>query len=218
MTGLALTALAWLNVVLHVLALAFAYFGLRPGSPLAPLPGRLEYLAGSPPGWSLGWASWMLCAAALVAFLAALPPRLGERADLARLGLTVAVAAAAFDLCCDALYIAVFPALAAEARHSSPDVFLVVERLTGVASLIIANGGYSVAALLMTLALRGRNGLVRGTAAAGYGVAGFGLVLAAAGFTGLPWHAEWATPPTILLYCAWVLLVARSFERVGGPS
>ena len=217
MTGRALTVLARLNVVLHVVALVFAYFGMRPGSPLVGLPGRLEYLAGAPLGWSLGWTTWMLCAGALIAFMAVLVHRLDERADLARLGLTVAVAAAAFDLGCDAIYIVVFPALAA-AQPAPQDLFLVIERLTGLASLVIANGGYSVGTLLITLALRGRKGLVSGTVAAGYGVAGFGLLLAAAGFTGVPWHAEWATPPTIGLYCAWVLLVARSFEPGGGPS
>jgi hypothetical protein len=206
--------LAWLNVVLHVVALVLAYFGMRPGSPLAPLPERLGYLAGAPPGWTLGWATWMLCGLALVAFLAVLVHRLGERADLARLGLTVAVVAAGFDLCCDSSFIVALPMLAV-AHPVSESLFLVVERVTGLVSLVIANGGYSVAVLLIALALRGRTGLVPGTVAVGYGVAGFGLLLAAAGFTGVPWHAAGATPPTIGLYCVWVLLVARSFERGG---
>jgi hypothetical protein len=206
--------LAWLNVLVHVIGLAFAAFGMRPGTPLAPLPERLAYLARAPLGWSLGWGSWMLCAGALIAFLAAVAHRLGERADLARLGLMVAVAGGAFDICCDAVYIVVFPALAA-AQPPSEALFLAVERVTGLASLVIANGGYSVGALLITLALRGRKGLVPYTVAVGYGVAGFGLLLAAAGFTGVPWHAAWATPPTIGLYCVWAVLVARSFEPGG---
>jgi len=218
MTGRALTVLAWLNVVVHAVGLAFAYFGMRPGSPLVGLPQRLEYLAGAPLGWTLGWATWMLCGAALVAFFAALALRLGERADLARLGLTVAVVAAGFDISCDSVYIVVFPTLAAASRSGSETLFLLAERVTGLVSLVVANGGYSIGTLLLTLALRGRPGLVPGTVAAGYGVAGFGLLLAAAGFTGVPWHAEWATPPTIGLYCVWVLLVARSVERDGGPS
>jgi hypothetical protein len=216
--GRTLTLLAWANVVLHVAGLAFAYFGMRPGSPLVLLARRLEYLAGAPLGWSLGWATWMLCGAALVTFFAVLVHRLGDRADLARLGLMVAVAAAAFDICCDGVYIALFPSLAAATHSSSENLFLLVERMTGLASLLIANGGYSVGTLLIVLALRGRPALVPGTVVVGYGVAGFGLLLAAAGLTGVPWHAEWATPPTIGLYCVWVLLVARSFEPGGGPS
>jgi hypothetical protein len=209
--GRTLTVLAWVNVILHILALFLAQFGMRPGSPLVPLPERLQYLAGAPLAWSLDWATWMLCAAALVAFLAALVHRLGERAVLARLGLMIAVAAAAFDLFCDSVYIIILPELA-RARPLSESLFTTVERLTGIGSLIIANGGYSVAIFLVASALRGY------AAGLAYAVAGFGLLLAAAGFTGVPWHAEWATPPTIGLYCVWVVVVARALEWGGGPK
>ena len=40
-----LMALAWLNVFLHLVALALAAVGMRPGSPLVPLHERLSYLA-----------------------------------------------------------------------------------------------------------------------------------------------------------------------------
>jgi hypothetical protein len=198
-----------LNVILHVIALVFALFGMRPGSPLVPLPERLDYLAGAPLGWSLGWATWMLCGAALLAFLAVLVGRLGEHAALARLALMLAVAAASFDLFCDSVFIVVLPALAG-APAPSEELFRTIERLTGIGSLVIANGGYSIAILLVTRALRGPAALL------GYAVGGFGLLLAAAGFTGVPWHAEWATPPTIGLYCVWVVIVARTFEPGGG--
>jgi hypothetical protein len=49
-----------------------------------------------------------------------------------------------------------------------------VERVTGIGSLVIANGGYSIAILLVTRALRGP------AAPLGYAVGGFGLLLAAA--------------------------------------
>src|SRR4029453_17451630 len=67
-----LTFTAWLNVGLHLLGLALAMTGMRPGTPLVPAPERVAYLAARPLLWSLGWATWMLCALALVAFLAAL--------------------------------------------------------------------------------------------------------------------------------------------------
>jgi hypothetical protein len=108
----ALTVLAWLNVCLHIAGLALAAIGMRPGTPLVPLPERLSYLATAPLGWALGWAIWMSCAVLLIAFLAALTWRLRERGELARLGLTVAVAGAAFDLFCDAVYLLVFPMIA----------------------------------------------------------------------------------------------------------
>jgi hypothetical protein len=34
-------------------------------------------------------------------------------------------------------------------------------------------------------------------------------MLAAAGFTYVPWHIAWGTAATIGLFCLWVVLVAR---------
>lgn len=210
-----MTALAWLNVFLHVVALALAALGMRPGSPLVPLEERLNYLAGTPVAWTVAWVTWMGCAVALIAFLAALTHRLGDHARLAQLGLMIAVVGAGFDLFCDSVYLLIFPMLAAT-QPPSETVFLTVERVTGIGSLVIANGAYSVAILLLTPALRDCQGVVRSTLVVGYTVAGLGLVLAAAGFTGSPWHAACATPPTILGFCLWVVLVARSLEPAGG--
>src|SRR5438105_12869173 len=106
-----LTRLAWANVVMHVVGLALAAIGMAPGSPLVPLPERLEYLAEAPLGWTLGWISWMICAVLLVSFLAAVAARLGDEARLARLGLTIAVAGAAVDLASDCIFIVIFPKL-----------------------------------------------------------------------------------------------------------
>lgn len=208
-----LVRLAWLNVVLHVIALVLAAVGMRPGTPALPLAERLDYLAGAPLGWRLGWATWMLCAAALIAFLAVVLDRLGDQARLAQVGLVVAVAGAAFDLFCDSLYIVLFPMLAA--KPVAEDLFLTVEKATGIASLVIANGSYSISMLLFTAALRNVPARAPFTLATGCAVGGFGLLLAAAGYTGVPWHAEWATGPTIGLFCVWVLLVARTLDADG---
>ena len=206
-----LAVLAWWNVGLHVVALALAAVGMRPGSPLVPLSQRLDYLAGAPLGWMLGWVSWMVCAVSLLAFLAALTWRLRERDELARLALNVAVAGAAFDLFCDAVYLLVLPMLASW-QPAPEQLFLTVERITGIGSLVIANGAYSVSILLLSAALRGRPGVSPRVVGLGYAVGATGLVLAAAGFTGEPAHAAWATPPTIGLFCVWVVCVARSVE------
>jgi hypothetical protein len=191
-----------------------AAIGIRPGSPLVPLAERLGYLASRPVGWTFAWVAWILCAVALIAFLAVLTYRLGGQARLAQLGLVIAVVGGAFDLCCDSIYLLVFPMLASW-QPPAEALFLTVERVTGIASLVIANGAYSVGILLLTLALRDRPGLARFTIEVGYAVAGFGLLLAAAGFTAVPWHAAWATLPTIGLFCLWVVLVARSLEPAG---
>lgn len=208
-----ITFLAWLNVIVHAVALGMAAVGMRPGTPLVPLSERLEYLARAPLGWTLGWATWMICAIALIVFLAAVAEQLGDRAALARYGVVVAMVGAAFDLFCDSLYIVLFPMLAA--RPVSEELFLTVERGTGIASLVIANGAYSVSTLLFTLTMHRQGGVGQSTLVVGYAVAGFGLLLAGAGFTGVPWHAEWATGPTIGLFCVWVLLVARGLPAGG---
>jgi len=132
-----LVGLAWFNVVMHVVALVLAGFGMRPGSPLVPLQERLAYLAGAPVGWTLAWAAWMVSAAALIAFLAALIHR--KEMPLAKLGLMVAVAGAAFDLFCDCVYLLILPELASW-QPPQEALFLTVERTTGIASVVIANG------------------------------------------------------------------------------
>jgi hypothetical protein len=207
----ALVVLAWSNVLLHVVALALAAVGMSPGSPLVPLPERLTYLAAAPPGWALGWACWMLCTLVLVGFLALVPGRLPGDGDLARLGVLIAVAGAGFDLFCDSVYIVVLPMLAS--RQPPPEtLFLTVERVTGIGSLVVANGAYSVAVLLVSVALRGCKGVGGLAVGIGYAVGASGLVLAAAGFTGSARHAQWATPPTIGLFCVWAVLVARALR------
>src|SRR5687767_6574757 len=102
-----LTLTAWLNVGLHLVALGLAVVGLRPGTPLVPAAERAAYLAGRPLAWSLGWAAWMLCALALVAFLAALAHVIPRASAILGLAVTLAAAGAAIDLVCDALYITV---------------------------------------------------------------------------------------------------------------
>jgi hypothetical protein len=209
-----LVGLAWLNVFLHLVGLALAAVGIRPGSPLVPLPERLSYLAASPLAWTLAWVAWMCCAATLIAFLAVVTNRLGGEARLAQFGLMIAVAAAGFDLCCDSIYLLVFPMLAS-LQPPAEALFLLVERVTGLAGLVVANGAYSISILLVTLALRGQPGISRLAVGVGCAVAGFGLLLAAAGITWVPWHAAWATPPTIGLFCLWVILVAYSLQPAG---
>ena len=126
----------------------------------------------------------------------------------------VVIAGGAFDLFCDAVFVTVLPDVAAR-QPPLEDLFVTVERITGVGSLIVANGLYSVGTLLFTLALRQRFDVGRAPVALGYGVFGSGMVLTAAGFTGVPWHAEWATGPTIGLFCAWALGIAYSLHPAG---
>jgi hypothetical protein len=209
-----LTHLAWWNVALHVLALVLAVVGMRPGSPGFDLETRRAYLAAFPLAWSLGWGLWMLCALLQIAFYAVLVRHLPEHADVARLAVTLACAGMAIDLSCDTIFIAVLPHFATGGPENVP-VFLALEKLTESVSLIVANSLYVFACSLLTLCLRDRAGGAPLVTAAGVGVLIFGLLLSAAGFAG-SWLAELATAPTILCYCAWVLLAARSVASGGG--
>jgi hypothetical protein len=212
-----LTLLAWLNVVLHVAGLAFAAFGMSPGTPLVGLDERVSYLAQYPLGWSLGWGTWMLCTLALIAFFAVLARHLPEHRDAAGLAILLAAVGGGVDLLCDVVYIRVLPLIAS--RYSPPAelLFLTVERLAMAGGAIVANGLYSIGTLLLTLCLRRRTGLLPFTVGLGYAVFGFGMLLSAAGFFDETRYLAWATGPTIGSFCLWTLCVAWSVDRSPQP-
>ena len=102
------------------------------------------------------------------------------------------------------------------------DVLILTKPLgTGIVTTAIKRGLASARLQRTTIAVMkalnraGPDVAERRLARAAVDVTGFGLLLSAAGFTGVPWHAMWATPPTIGLFCVWVLLVARSLEPAG---
>jgi hypothetical protein len=204
-----LTLAAWLNVSLHLMGLALAIVALRPGTPMVPAPERVAYLAERPLGWSMGWAAWMLCALALVAFLAVLAHVVPESAAVLGPALTLASAGAAVDLVCDTLYITVLPGLAAD---GPTPLFLTVERALGAGGVVVANGLYTVATLLATLGLRSRPSVPSPVLWLGYATFAGGMLMVAAGFTGDPQHLQLATGITILPYMAWTLGVARALR------
>ena len=201
----ALLVLAWLNVVLHAIGLALAVVGMRPGTGVNPLADRMGYLASHPPGWVAGWCVWGLCALVLVGFLGALSARSRERQEGAVRGLAVSLAAAGagVDLTCDTLWITVIHDVAASGQVQ---LFVALERMLGAAGVVVANGLYTVAVLLVALTLReGRP--------QGYATFAFGMLMVASGFTGDPHHLEWVTGPTITCFLAWMVVVAGAERR-----
>src|SRR5262245_37812857 len=210
-----LMPLAIANVLLHVIALIFAAFGLRPGSPLVTLPERINYLSHQPLGWSLGWATWMLCDFAVVAIIFLAARRI--RNDLAMLAVGIVLSGAAVDLTCDTLFIAVLPSLASQ-QPVNEEIFLAVERLINTVSLVMGNGLITLSTMVMTVALfrliggspwpqesreqvvsnnrNSRTALVL-VAVLGISVLIFGLLLAATGFLADHRFTEWVTGPTI---------------------
>jgi hypothetical protein len=192
---------AWVNVALHAAGLAAAALAMRAGTPLVELPSRMAWLAGAPPGWWGGWAVWMACALALGAFFVALAEHLPPA--IARAAVALAAAGVAIDLLCDVTQAAVLPLAA---RGASP-LFLVVERLAGVGGALVANGLYTLAAGVVTLALRGPV-----ERALGAGVVAAGALMALGGAIDSARLVELSVGPTIVLYCGWTLAVARAVE------
>src|SRR5260221_12423458 len=114
----------------------------------------MTYLAAHPIGWSAAWCVWIGCMFLMVAFTVAAGRRLGAE-PLARLAVIVAVAAGGFDLLGDSLFIVVLPQVAS-LQPPNEHLFVAVERCTLTLSLVVANGLYSVATLLLTLAASAR--------------------------------------------------------------
>lgn len=200
-----LTGLAWGNVLLHGVGLVFAVAGMRPGSPLIPLPERMAYLAGRPAGWTWGWGIWMLCSLLLLGYVAALRNRLPDRSLAADLALTLTAAGMGVDLVCDVIQIRGLPLAA-----GSEPLFLTLESLAFTGGATVANGLYTVAVLILTLGLRGRTSST--AQLAGYATALFGLTMAVAGMIPSPRLLELATGPTIGFYSLWTILVARDLR------
>lgn len=200
-----LLALAWTNAALHALGLAASWFGLRAGSVLAPLPERMAYLAQRPAAWSWGWGVWMLCAVALVAFMAALRRRLPNDPFSAQLALVFTAAGVAVDLLCEVIQIQVLPAVTGD-----PALFVAFERLAFTGGVTVANGLYTLGLLLMNLCLREIAGVP--ARLAGWISVLAGLALAVAGFVPSPVLLQVATGVTILFYSLWAVLVARDLR------
>jgi len=199
----ALRAAAWTSLVVHAIGLVLAATTMRPGTPAAPLLDRIAYLAARPWGWTAGWLSWIACAVSLVAFLGLLARARPSRRT--RAAAFAAIVGAMADVTCDALYLAVLPARAA----GEVSTFLAFERHVGAASLTGANGLYTLAIALATLALPAEARTARGLGA--LTVVG-GLVLAAAGLIGAPALAGIGTVLAIPAFVAWTFAVSRPWS------
>jgi hypothetical protein len=201
-------SLAWLSAAAHLIALAFTAVAITPGNPVTELPARLNYLAHFPLGWSLGWCAWMLSAVCFVAFFTGLASRIGGGPQLVRLAVVLAVAGATIDLTCDMVQLSVLPKAAA-GGDAAKSLFLAVERIAGIGGMVVANSYYSVGVLLISLALRPCGPAARWAIWFGYGVFAVGMLLTFAGMIDNASLAAVSGVLTILVYCVWVVLVAR---------
>jgi len=203
---------AWITIVIHALGLVFAVFGLRAGTPLVPLDDRVTYLATWPWPWMIGWAVWMLCAVCLFWFLVLLgcfvpSPHSGSHVAIGLAGVGCAV-----DLVSETLYIGLLPRLAGGGSERI-EQFLLLERVLGASSAIVANGLYSFAVLIMAHSLARRRDWLVGLSWLAWATFVCGMAMVVAGMTGRAEHLELATGPTIVLFCAWIGSVAHCLGK-----
>jgi hypothetical protein len=199
--------LAWWNVALHVVALAMTWFFIRPGMSAIDVSSRQTYVVAHFWEWSTAWGTWMACAIVQVVFYAELARYLTKARDAASFAVSIACAGLAIDLLSDTIWIVLVPRLPTWHAETTV-VYQVVEHIAKGGGLVVANGLYSLAVLILTLCLR-QQITSSITILLGYGVFIFGMGLSLAGLVSSQWLAEVSTGPTILCYCAWALLAAH---------
>lgn len=202
---------AVLTIVLHLLGLLAAVFWIKPGMLGLDNDAAMSHIETSV-GWRLGWGVWALAALAFVAFMAALERFCGANSTLSRLAMMVGVAAAAIDCLFDLIHITVSPELMnLEFRPSGRVMFYAFERLASSGGIILANGLYSIAVVLMTEALRDKlTPLVR---VLGWVVLITGLALSATDFSSNHRMPEYFAGPAIGSYMLWVFAATWSLTR-----
>jgi hypothetical protein len=187
------------NLVVHLAGLGCALL-MRAGTPLVQLGDRMKFLSGAPLAWRAGWGVWMLCALALAGFFVLLAEKLPR--PVGRAALLCVGAAIAVDLSCDAAQIVLLPLCA----RGEPSLFVLVERAVGLGGTLVANGLYTLAAVIAAWSLPARERAV----GAALGVAG--AAMAAGGLLDVPRLIEISTGPTILLFCLFAILAACVLE------
>jgi hypothetical protein len=207
--------LAWWNVALHVVALAMTWFLIRPGMSPIEVSTRQTYVVTHHWEWAIAWGTWMACAIVQVIFYAELARYLTKARDAATFAVSIASAGLAIDLLSDTIWIVLIPRL--PTWHTDTTlIYQAIEQLAKGGGLVVANGLYSFAVLILTLCLRHQIASPI-TILLGYGVFAFGMALSLAGLMSSQWLAEVSTGPTILCYCAWALLAARHVANASPP-
>lgn len=163
---------------------------LAPGTSLVDEASRAAYVREHLLAWRLGWASWILAAISLLAFFAWWTARI--RAP--RWPLVLALAGFAADLGAESLLIAVVP--------DSPALAPLMFQLTGG----VANGGYTIAGIALSLRTPGmRGGFALWTGAIWL----LGILLSAFAFLEVPLGIAASTAALFTLFLPWCVAMGR---------
>jgi len=174
-----LSRAAWLAFAVHLVAgLAMALI-LRHGLDTNPdLAGRLRFVAEHRLSWTAGWLSWTVAAVTILNFyarFAAAHRSRGVSPAPLRTAVLVTIVAVAADWTAQAIEIFVLPGLARAANATS---LLAWHRAAVVLTGFLANGLYTISALLLVWA--SRRAYPRWIQVSGFGVVAGGTLLSAA--------------------------------------
>lgn len=176
-----------------VAALALA-FVLAPATPLVPdVAERERYIAAHLVAWRIGWATWMVAAAALLWFYAWWRARVGAPRSV----LAIALAGIAADWTSELLLIV-----------SAPDAYASVAPFAFFLTGAVANGLYTVAGIRLTVATK--LGVVPRAYAAFMWSAG--VMLSAGALLGIPLVTAIASAELFVLFVPWCVWLWRRLE------
>jgi hypothetical protein len=177
---------------------------LRFGTEIVPLPAdRIAYMTAHPVLWRAGWSTWIASGITLVAFYA----WWGGFLDRPHWGLA-AVAIAALGLSCD---------VAGESLLIAwlPRDYDTLARPATLLSGAAANGLYTLAGIVLTLATPSLRGFLRTMT---WTVWLAGGALTALAIAGSPIGIAVSTAILFVLFCPWVLLIGRMLQKSPGDQ
>jgi hypothetical protein len=189
---------------LNLAAAIFMAAALRFGTEAAPLVAdRVSYIADHPALWRAGWSIWMAAAVSLTAFYAWWGSHLRDQ-RWAVVALSIASVGLVCDLFAESLLIGWLP-------RDYESIAPLTTMLTGAA----ANGLYTVAGVVLTLATASLRGFLRAMAWAVWIVGGF---LTAFTLAGMVNGIAISTAALFALFCPWVVLFGRDLQRSSRES
>jgi hypothetical protein len=217
---------AWLAFATHLTAgLAMAAFlgrGLETNPDRAD---RFRFLAEQTLLWVVAWLTWNAAALSILYFYAAFVRahvrEPGARASTLHYAILLSIVAAAADLGAEAIEIGVLPDLArqalaqpADAAGSATTLFLTLHRMAVMLTGYLANGLYTLAAVLLTWSTR--RSYPAWVWLAGLAVGLSGLSLSAAALAGSTEGMFWANVVLMPCILTWQAGVALTAARAGG--
>jgi hypothetical protein len=167
---------------------------------------RVAFIADHRLIWTVGWLTWTAAAGGILYVFLAFTE---THQSLSWVPLLITAAAIGPDLAAQAIEIGILPSLV------DPERFLTLHRVAVMLSGYLANGLYSVAALMLTWSARRKYPIF--VSAPGMAVGVFGLALSIAALLDSPGGMFWANVllvPAILLWLAAVALAAEVKDRI----